>query len=142
MRVLWAMKRVFVPVIWFLLCGCVYGQPAAQFRIVIHELLADPSPQIGLPNSEFIELRNISAAPVNLRNWKLSDGSSTATITINYSLQADSCVIICPNGALTAYAALGPAIGVANFPSLNNDADVIWLMSSEGRIIHAVAYEQ
>lgn len=136
------MKRIFVPVILFLLSGCVYCQPAAKFRIVIHELLADPSPQIGLPNSEFIELRNVSAAPINLRNWKLSDGSSAATITANYLLQADSCVIICPNGSLTAYAALGPAIGVANFPSLNNDADVIWLTSPEGKVIHAVAYEQ
>lgn len=136
------MKMIFFPVILLILAGCVYGQAPAQFRIVIHELLADPSPQIGLPNSEFIELRNLSAAPINLRNWKLSDGSSTATISINYLLQADSCVIICATGAVAAYSALGSAIGVSNFPSLNNDADVIWLASPEGRIIHAVAYEQ
>ncbi len=123
------------------LSGSMLSQTPKRFDVLIHEILADPSPQVGLPNSEFIELRNVSGSPINLRNWKLSDGSSTSTITVNYVLQADSCVVICASSALSAFAALGPAIGVTNFPSLNNDADMIWLLSPDGRVIHAVAYE-
>jgi hypothetical protein len=136
------MKNVCLLMILFLACGGLFSQSPNKFDIIIHELLADPAPQVALPNSEFIELRNISAAAINLRNWKLSDGSSTATITANYLLHPDSCVIVCAAGALSAFAALGPAIGVSNFPSLNNDADMIWLTAPDGRVIHAVAYEQ
>lgn len=116
-------------------------QVPRRFDIIIHEIFADPTPQVGLPNSEFIELRNISAAAVNLRNWKISDGSSTATININYVLQADSCVVVCPTAAVAAFSPFGPAIGVTGFPSLNNDADVVWLIAPDGRAMHAVAYE-
>lgn len=136
------MKNVFLLTVLLLAGSCLFGQSPNKFDIVIHELLADPAPQIALPNSEFIELRNISRAAINLRNWKLSDGSSTATISANYLLHPDSCVIVCPAGALSAFAVFGPTIGVSNFPSLNNDADMIWLMAPDGRIIHAVAYTQ
>jgi hypothetical protein len=135
------MKKLVWPWMMALITGYGWAQSPKRFDVVIHELFPDPTPQIGLPNSEFIELRNISNAPINLRNWKLTDGSSTATIASNYVLQADSCVAICPTSALAAFTALGPAIGVSGFPSLNNDADVISLLSPDGRVVHAVAYE-
>lgn len=107
---------------------------------MIDELLPDPSPSVQLPNTEFIELKNVSSTAINIRNWKLSDGSSTATITTNYILQPDSFVIICTNNAIPLYTAYGSTIGVSNFPSLNNDADVISLYASDGKLIHAVGY--
>jgi hypothetical protein len=136
------MKQVFLQVILLLVCSCMTGQPPQRFDIIIHELLADPSPQVGLPNSEFVELRNISSGVINLRNWKLTDGSSTATINSNYLLAPDSCVVVCATSAQVLYAGLGSAVGIANFPSLNNDTDMLWLVAPDGRVIHAVAYEQ
>jgi hypothetical protein len=116
------------------------GQTINRFDIVIDELLPDPSPVVQLPNSEFIELKNISSHPINLRNCILSDGSASATITTNFILLPDSFVIICPNTAITAFAAFGSTIGISNFPSLNNDADIVSLYSPNGALIHAVAY--
>lgn len=116
------------------------GQVANRYDVVIDELLPDPSPQVALPAAEFIELRNVSSTPFNLFNWRISDGSSTATISINYTLRPDSFVIICTNSAVAAFAPFGPVIGVSNFPSLDNDGDQIFLRSREGRLIHAVAY--
>lgn len=117
-----------------------FAQVANRFDVVIDELLPDPSPPVQLANAEFIELKNISATAYNIRNWKLSDGSTTATITTSFLLQPDSFVIICPNTAVSAFAAFGKAIGVSNFPSLNNEGDVISLYAAEGRLIHAVGY--
>lgn len=116
------------------------AQTITRFSIIINELFPDPTPVIGLPANEFIELRNVSATAVNLKNWKLSDGSSTATITTDFNLLPDSFVIICSNAAVASYSLFGATIGVSNFPSLNNDADIITLYSSEGNIIHSVSY--
>jgi hypothetical protein len=125
---------------WLVLPGISIAQAAKPFDLLVHEFMADPSPQAGLPNHEFIELKNVSGSPVNLRNWKISDASSTATITINYTLEADSLVILCPVAAVAAFSAYGPAIGLAGFPSLNNDGDLIMLTSPEGRMIHSIEY--
>lgn len=122
-------------------CGVLHTQEPRRHDVVIHELFPDPSPVIGLPASEFIELRNVSSVPFNLRNWKVTDGSSTATISSNFILQPDSMVIICPSTSVAAFAAFGNAIGVTAFPSLNNDRDLISLVSPAGSVIHSVEYE-
>ncbi|HSN10358.1 MAG TPA: hypothetical protein VLS85_15060, partial [Hanamia sp.] len=44
-----------------------------QYDIVIDEIFADPSPQVNLPGYEWIELKNTSAFPINLKGWKVSD---------------------------------------------------------------------
>ncbi|NII24278.1 hypothetical protein HB364_04265 [Pseudoflavitalea sp. X16] len=116
------------------------AQTAQRFDIIITELLPDPAPPVSLPNHEFVELKNNSARVINLRGWKLSDGTSTATINTDIEIQPDSFVIICPNAAVSSYAEFGRTIGVSNFPSLNNEADLITLYAPEGNSIHAVAY--
>lgn len=117
-----------------------FAQFANRFDVVIDELFPDPSPPVLLPNAEFIELKNVSTTAFNIRNWKLSDGSTTATITTNFILMPDSFVIICATSAVASFSTFGNTIGVSNFPSLNNDADIISLYSAEGRLIHAVGY--
>ena len=118
----------------------LHAQPAQRFAILITELMPDPSPPVGLPAQEYIELKNVSQRPVNLLGWKLSDGASTANINVAFILEPDSQVVICSHSAASMLSAFGSCIGVSNFPSLNNDADVITLYSPEGATIHAVAY--
>jgi hypothetical protein len=102
--------------------------------------MADPSPVIGLPNAEFIELKNNTDKAIWLRNWKIGDESGISTISIDFALQPDSFVIICSNSAVAQFAVLGRSIGVSNFPSLNNDGEVLTLYSPEGSVIYAVDY--
>ncbi|MEP6595663.1 MAG: lamin tail domain-containing protein [Ginsengibacter sp.] len=111
----------------------------AQFDIVIDEIFANPTPQVGLPISEFIELKNVSEFPINLTGWKLSDGTSIASLP-SFILQPDSFIIICGTSAASAYIPFGTAFGVSNFPSLNDENDVIFLRSSQNAVIHAVSY--
>lgn len=135
------MKKLILLALSLMAYAMPYAQIANRFDIVIHEIFPDPSPPIALPNSEFIELRNVSSSAFNLRNWKISDGSTTATIATNYSLQPDSIVVICASNSLQSFSPFGATIGVTNFPSLNNDADLLLLISPEGKIIHFVSYE-
>jgi len=120
----------------------VSAQVASRFNILITEIFSDPTPSVGLPSLEFIEIRNVSAIPFNLKEWLISDGNSTATITVNYILQPDSAVIICANSAVANLSVFGSCIGVSNFPSLDNEADLISLRSPAGTVIHAVHYNK
>ncbi|MBC7826382.1 MAG: lamin tail domain-containing protein [Chitinophagaceae bacterium] len=120
----------------------IFAQVASRFDVLITEIFADASPSFGLPPNEFVEIKNVSASSYNLKDWKLSDGSSTATISINYVLQPDSLVIICMNSAVSNFSSFGNAIGVANFPSLDNDEDLIFLLSKDGITLHAVKYNK
>lgn len=121
-------------------CTILHAQTSRQFDILITELFPDPTPVVGLPNSEFVELKNTSTSAINLRGWKLSDGTSTAAIRDNFYIQPDSFVIICPATAAPLYAGWGATIGVSNFPSLNNEGDTIVLYAPGGSAIHTVAY--
>jgi hypothetical protein len=124
------------------LCNMVSAQSANRYDIIIDEVFPDPTPAIGLPNAEFIELKNISLTAYNLRNWQISDGNTTATIKKDFILQPDSFVIICATSAAKDYSNYGTAIGVSNFPSLTNEGDIIFLKSPEGFTVHATAYDK
>ena len=127
-------------VILLLIPFLVQAQVANRFDIVITEIMADPTPAVGLPNAEFVEIKNISLTPYQLNGWKLSDASSTASVTANYILQPDSVAILCSNSNVAAFSVFGRTIGLSSFPSLDNDGDVLTLRSPQGKVIHALNY--
>jgi hypothetical protein len=111
-----------------------------QYDIVIDEIFGDPSPQVGLPNYEWIEIKNTSAFPVNLKGWKVSDLTSTSGSFSEFILQPDSFLIVCSPTAFSALSSFGKTISVNNFPSLDNDGDLISIGDANGKIIHAIQY--
>ncbi len=111
-----------------------------RYDVVIDEIMADPSPQVGLPNNEWIELKNTTATPINLQNWRIGDASGQSGPMPNFVLQPDSFVIVCTGSAVAAMSAFGTTISVTSFPSLDNDGDQLFLRAANGRTIHAVAY--
>jgi hypothetical protein len=113
---------------------------ANRFDVSITEIMADPSPGVGLPNAEFVEIKNVSSTAFNLSGWKLSDATSTGTINTNFVLQPDSVAILCSTGNVATFSAFGRTIGVTSFPSLDNDGDLLSLKSPQGKTIHAVDY--
>ena len=113
---------------------------AEQYDVIIDEIFADPTPQVGLPTYEWIELKNMSPFPINLKGWKLGDASKTSAPFPELKLQPDSFVIITSTSAQEALSAFGRATAITGFPSLNNDGDLIFLANEKGSIIHAVRY--
>jgi hypothetical protein len=125
-----------------MLCGfwTLPLQAQNRYDIVIDELMADPSPVVGLPNNEWIELKNVTGHVINLQGWRISDLTSTSGPLPSFVLQPDSFLIVCSSGALNTMSAFGTAISVTSFPSLDNDGDLITLRSSTGKVIYAVNY--
>jgi Lamin Tail Domain/CHU_C Type IX secretion signal domain/Bacterial Ig-like domain len=122
-----------------LLFSCLL-YPQNRYNVVIDELMADPTPQIGLPNNEWIELKNTTAFPVNLQNWRVGDATSQSGPMPNFTLQPDSFVIVCTGNAAVALSAFGATIAVTNFPSLDNEGDQLYLRAANGTTIHALNY--
>lgn len=107
--------------------------------LVINEIFADPSPAVGMPGYEFVEIWNTSGGPINLSGFVLTDGSSNAVLP-NYNLAKDSFLILCSTSSLNAFAAFGNSLMVANFPSLNNDADNLKLINAQGKLLDEANY--
>ncbi|MBC7887920.1 MAG: lamin tail domain-containing protein [Ferruginibacter sp.] len=120
----------------------VYIAPytARQYDVVIDEIMADPFPQVGLPNNEWIELKNTAASPINLLGWRIGDATGQTGALPAFTLLPDSFVIVCSGAAVTAMAAFGATIAVTGFPSLDNTADQLYLKSPQNNIIHSVSY--
>jgi hypothetical protein len=120
--------------------SCTLLVAQQRFDIVIDEIMADPSPQIGLPGNEWIEIKNCSPYPINLQNWRIGDANSLSGPLPNYTLQADSFLVICGTSALPAMSAFGAAVAISSFPSLDNEGDVIFLQTSGGMTMHAIRF--
>ncbi|HSC53971.1 MAG TPA: lamin tail domain-containing protein [Phnomibacter sp.] len=124
------------------LCICSsYLHAQARYSIVISELMADPTPTIGLPNAEWLELRNTSGNAINLQGFRLQKQNSAPSGPMpSLLLQPDSSVIVCTASQLAAMSAFGTAISVTSFPSLTNDGDDIALIAPGGALMHMVSY--
>lgn len=121
----------------------IFAQLPSRYDVLINEIMSI-SPAAGslLPDSKYLELYNASAQTYDLFDWKISDGSSTAIIKEHFTLAPGSFVIICPAGNIQSFTTFGPAIGVSRFPTLRVNGDLIWLLSDDNMVIHAVQYNR
>ena len=112
-----------------------------RYAVVINEIMADPSPVIGLPNAEYIELRNNSSTTINLYKWRIDNGSTTAVVSVNYLLAPDSMVILCSKSQAVFFNVPLKTLGMTSFPALTNEGDLLTLTAPDGKTIHAVSYD-
>jgi Lamin Tail Domain/CHU_C Type IX secretion signal domain len=131
------MKKIFCIIILIL---PVYLFAQNRYDVVIDEIMADPTPQIGLPNNEWIELKNTTTAPVNLLNWRIGDATGQSGPMPAFILQPDSFVIVCTGSAVAAMSSFGTTISVTSFPSLDNDGDQLLLKAANWLTVHGVGY--
>lgn len=134
------MKRTLSLLLSLLLLTPVCMWSQNRFDVIISELMPDPSPVVGLPASEWIELKNCSTQPVSLQNWRLIDANGQSGPLPAFVLQPDSFLIVCSSSALAAMTQSGIGVAVSSFPSLDNEGEWIALKSPDGRIIHSVNY--
>ena len=111
-----------------------------RYDVVISEIMADPSPAIGLPNYEWIELKNNSGSVLNLQHWRIGDATGISGPLPAVQLQPDSFLVLCSGTALAAMSAISRAVAVTGFPSLDNDEDLIYIRTASGSTMHAVGY--
>lgn len=111
-----------------------------HYDIVIDELMADPAPLVGLPDVEWLELRNTTAFDINLQGWRVGKPSAQSGPMPTFILKPDSFVIICTGSSSAMMSAFGTTIPVTGFPSLGNTEDLLYLLAPSGSVIHSVNY--
>jgi hypothetical protein len=112
---------------------------AVKGDLIITEFFPDPSPVIGLPAVEYVEIYNASAGKIfNLSGYRITDGPSNGLITGGWILPGEYKV-------LTATANIPlftntTALGVTSFPSLNNAGDTVMLKNPSDIPLDLVVY--
>lgn len=131
------MKRYLLPALLFVVHLC---SAQNRYDVLITEIMADPAPQVGLPNNEWIELHNTTALPIELQGWRIGDASGQSGPMSSFILPPGGYVIVCTGSAVTALSAFGPTIAITSFPSLDNDGDQLYVKAANGMAIHAISY--
>ncbi len=113
----------------------------ANFRdIVINEFMCDPTPFVGLPDAEFVELYNISSNYIDLTDWKIGDASTTGTISSHIIGPGEYALLIAAADTIP-FAFYNNVVVVSSFPSLNNSGDDIVLLDTGENVIDQLSYD-
>jgi len=108
--------------------------------VVINEIFADPTPQVGLPTVEFVELYNPSSSAYNLLGWKFINTTTVKTLP-NFVLAPNGYVILCNSTDTALFTPYGNVIGISSFTALTNGGDSLTLMDNNNVLLDAVAYD-
>jgi hypothetical protein len=116
----------------------ILGEPSVR-SVVFNELMADPTPSLGLPAEEYIELYNPTEFAYNLGGWKYVN-QSAERILPDYQLAPGGYVILCAPAHVDLFSPFGDVLPVNSWPALVNAADSVTLKSPDDLIIDFVNY--
>ncbi len=112
-------------------------------QLIITEIMADETPLVEvtpfLPATEYLEIYNPTNVTIDLKGIKLSDGGTPAVFPA-VSLAPGQYAILSSTTKASAFNFFGKAIGLPNFPSLNNSGETLTLRNPDGSLIYSVTY--
>lgn len=113
---------------------------ASYKQIVFTEFMSDPVPSAGLPEKEYIEIRNNTAQPIDLKDYVLSDPATSVKLP-TYILEANEYVTLCRISDTADFSPFGKILGLSTMPSLNNSGDEISFANNKGELVDKVSYK-
>ncbi|HXH99911.1 MAG TPA: lamin tail domain-containing protein, partial [Sphingobacteriaceae bacterium] len=114
--------------------------PELNYPIVINEIFADPSPVVGMPEAEFVELFNPTDKTIALKGLIYED-ALTKYVFPSGRIEPGGYLILCALKDTLSFKPFGNVYGLANWPSLNNDKDILTLRNNKGKAISSINYE-
>ena len=117
----------------------VETEAAERYDILITEIFADPTPSLGLPEAEYIELYNRSDKAINLQDLQFSNKSTTIDLPF-YVLQPREYVIIYEENIFVNFDDYGKTAAVVDFPALANSEDELTISDLNENAIHTINY--
>ena len=118
----------------------LYYSPAPN-DIVFNEIMYDPSPTIGLPEFEYIELYNRSPYPANLGGWTLSTGNKVYLFPPKI-IPGGKYLVLGYEDIFNSYGSDYPGLGLfTSRTSLPNDGAMLFLSDREKTLIDWMEYD-
>ncbi|UOR05258.1 lamin tail domain-containing protein [Hymenobacter aerilatus] len=113
-------------------------------QVLITEILANETPVVGLPASEYVEVHNPSATAVldlaGVRLLKPGSTGNPAVFPAGAVLLPGEYAVVCGNTRAGQFAGIGKVFGLTNFPSLTNAGDQLVLRSRTGQTLFEISY--
>ncbi|MEL6140930.1 MAG: lamin tail domain-containing protein, partial [Bacteroidota bacterium] len=107
-------------------------------NLLITEFMADPSPVVGLPNTEYVEIYNASDTLMLIEGLTLASGGTPQAINSTQLLPRSYATIVDEEVA-GEFPAEAQVVTVSSFPSLTNGGDEIEL-GFNGNLIQRITY--
>ncbi len=111
---------------------------AKPLDIIFNEIMDDPSPVVGLPNIEYLELYNNSVFDIDLKDWQLQINENAKYIE-TFVLPANKFLIICNSSSAEEMIDYGLVYALSGF-SLPNDGSDLSLKNQNGVLISSFSY--
>ena len=108
------------------------------YDVVINEIMADPTPPVGLPEYEYLELYNQTESDIDLEGWTLTIGTSEKTFSA-VIIPSGNYLILAKEEAQAELSSYGNFYGFSSF-SLTNSGQTVVLKSNNGTIISKISY--
>ena len=106
--------------------------------IIINEIFADPTPSIGLPEFEYLELYNATNTAINLTDWSITIGTTEKTFPSSI-IEPDSFIILVKEDVLDSFPPNISKVGFSSISLTNGGGDVV-LKDEKGATINAISY--
>ena len=117
-----------------------YSEPN-RYDIIISEIMAKPTPEIGLPAVEYIELHNRLPHPCTLRGWRLKLGNTVKNLP---DMTIDSCgyVVLIAQKHLEVFTPFCDHIFTLSSLALTDGGQQLTLYNQHDEVIHFVSYSK
>ncbi len=124
-------------------CSIVFCQSRVpdRYDIVISEIMADPTPTVGLPAVEYVELHSRLPVPCRIDGWKLKIGN---TMKVLPSMEFDSAgyAILIAYKYLEDFIEYSAHVYTLSSLSLTDGGQTLVLYNAADQVIHSVSYRQ
>lgn len=111
---------------------------ASENDVVINEIMADPTPSVGLPEWEYLELFNTTDYTIDLKDWTLTIGNSSKSLPTQ-QIDPLGYLILCKDDAVGDMSAYGATCGISSFGIANAGA-TLRLFSPDETLVSEVSF--
>lgn len=105
--------------------------------VVINELMIDPTPTLGCPETEYVELYNSTMDTVFMHEWQWVNTTTAQTIP-DIELPPFSYLLLVDVQDVFQWNI--PVVGIENFLSLTNTSDSLTLLDGSNQVIDFIKY--
>lgn len=121
-------------------CCLLYGTLSAQGfnSVVVTEIMSDPTPVVGLPDAEYLELFNRTNQSISLAGWRLTIGERASALPA-VAIPAGGYLLVCSRTTSALLGGYGPLVGLTSF-SLVNSGTTLTLRNAGGAMVHFMEF--